>query len=256
MRESDIANVYVTQQFHPVSAAERGVLDAIIFLHEKRVLTQVIDSLSCDVRPKIEALVARENSAAPPLGFRRYSKIAGQSDEKKRQLDEALGNWARRFRLTDELNALGTVFPWVLQFGRAWCLGFPNYPQAMYVSYAVRSGPPPGLRLSIEGYPHPKERFNQWLDRIEPMLREWHSSARDQKLSGSSTLSNPDRYKWFVLMLCNNLSAEETADELNIPRLRKYSYRDSITGYALRKAVPKVCVELGVSWKALIENRL
>ena len=236
-----------------------------MLLHERGLLPGFLDALAPTAKRLSEPVVPKDHAGK----FVRYSELSSLTDERERLVQHELVEWARRFRLTENLSTHGACLPWALRFGRGFCEGSPRfwnghggYGRLVIATPNANDRPaaqtapeaPMPLRLMTVGWPNHKERFHAWAQRIRPFLRAWYRDAnRRQRISVPD--QNPDRYKWFALMLLGNLSAEKAVVELS--RLKPSDmYRPDITSYALRKAVPRVCQELGVSWKDLNENRV
>jgi hypothetical protein len=224
-------------------AAQRGVLTAIVGLHEDRTFTEVLDEFRASVLPKYRALEVTAAEIRPvtadssPLG-----RYIGYSAARRRQLaefDEALEHWARWFRLTHDLSKTGECLPWILDFARSRCERR-SFDVAPGRRRGKRGPPPWGWFLDP---PNPaKESFSRWAARIRPALKEWYSDARKRQQSRSyanPAKRNPDHFRWFVLHVCGGWKPRKIIDELTL----------RVDDDAVRKAIKTVCEALGLKRK-------
>ena len=237
--ESDGAlQAYLGAQFEPISSGARAVCDAILFLHEKRILTEILGSLSSDVLPRHQSHEAVLDSSAGSSSPEPYSQRSQTLRKAQLHFDEALCLWARRFRLTDDMTHYGAIFPWALQFGRACCFGRPHLP----------GGPRPlsTSPMPIVASPRADETFPEWAKRIRPELREWYKGVRanERAVSEPPRQRNPDRYQWFVLHVCGGLTSKKIAERVSLEDMRKAAHRDDISQDGIRKGIDIVRAEL------------
>lgn len=243
MGDENTASGYLTQQFHPVGAVERGVIDAILALHQQGIFTEVLDALGADVKPKYADLNRRELERND-LGFSSYQALSSAHDQARIIFDTSLTAWSRQFRLTQDSSQQGQSLQWALQFGQAWCLGVAAYPSI------------PGRESTRKvwlplkgGWPDPaREKFSIWEKRIKPSLRAWYDEVRNDQRSKISRQRNPDRYKWFVLAVCARYSYARITERMTKSDVVDSVHRKTklVSESAVAKGISKVCEELGI----------
>jgi hypothetical protein len=246
---------YLLQQFSLVSCPERSVLDAICLLDQKRVFTKVFDALKRDVIPGYNAKHQRitQPSAQEQTQIRRYSEGKQISLALERSFHEALSSWARQFNLTEDLRGGGPCLQWALDFGHACCMGDRRYPEALGSSKQVQQSPPYPLGL-LEYLPDPtEESFTAWYERAKPHMRAYYRQIKADSQRRVSGQRNPDRYLWFILSVCGEWSFSKIADELSLPKNRKWTFRP-VSDDAVRKGVHTVISELGLDRKVRRKN--
>jgi hypothetical protein len=215
--------------------AQRGVIDAILVLHDDGIFRTVLYALWAKwivINNPREAPVF-----GPPPDPPRYA--SSRVIQRHNEFEAALREWAQRFRLTQDLTRSGECFPWALDFGRAVCADKPFAPSAHYVK-GVKM-PPPGDWVSLNR-PKPDENFSDWEKRIRPSLKAWYKKCTRQ-IPKQSRQKNPDRYKWFVLHVCGDGSYDQIALSMSAIRAHRTW---AVTGEAVRKGIETVRTELEV----------
>lgn len=214
------------------SAAQFGVLKAIQELHRKKLFTKVLNELKRTVFPKYRALLERDEDEHDVLdpslylparrssGLGSYSSSAHNDATQKRkaagrEFEEALIKWARQFRLTCDQTDSGECPAWILDYGRNCCASNSVLPR-LNPPDPIQMHPPggPSLPAPLKG-----EQFPKWRSRINHFLRGYYVWARRFPLARpyrDPFKRKPDHYRWFVLSVCEGLSASEIADRLHL----------------------------------------
>jgi hypothetical protein len=216
------------------AAAQRGVVQAIVSLHDDQIFTGLLDDLLNSVFPKylaldspIEEAPVFNQPAAGQTAIGRYTKSSHVREQRNREFDNALHQWARRFRLTDNLARTGEPLSWILEFGRRTCKD-----RTFTIPSARPAGkrPPPPSGLPVD-WPKPNERCSEWLARIRPALRAWYQLTRKQQRSRSypdPAKRNKDHYRWFVLRVCGGITPGKITELLGIPAADESTIRKGI----------------------------
>jgi hypothetical protein len=225
-------------------AAQRGVLQAILSLHEDRKFTALLDDLCASVQPKYFALnlpIPQEPELgvppeAAPLGS--YARSSRDRRQRQAEYEDALQQWARRFRLTDDLTETGECLPWILDFGRRACED-----RSFTVPPGRRAGervPPPwGSAIPASG---PNEKLPEWFARIRPLALALRRAARQQQRSRpypDPAKRNPDHYRWFVLRVCGGLTPGKILERLNIHDADESTIRKAVKSVSSALGLPR-----------------
>jgi hypothetical protein len=227
-------------------AAQRGVLQAILELHERGIFTRLLDDFYSSILPKYFALnspvfeepVFGEQPEPVPIGS--YARSSRDRRQRQTEYEDALQLWARRFRLTRDETETGECLPWILDFGQARCEG-----RLIEVELKSRTGtrmPPPGGWVRLDEPNTSKENPSDWISRNTPALREHFRKVHERQRSRSypnPAKRKPDHYKWFVLRVCGGLKFQEIADAIGW----------SVGEDAVRNGVNTVRAALGVDRK-------
>jgi hypothetical protein len=201
-------------------AAQRGVLQAIVDLHNEGMFTAVLDDFYRSVLPRYFALDLPDPPLfnpvpKPQLPIGRYERRSRDRRQRLSEFEYELQQWARQFRLTHDWTKTGEPFPWILEFGRRACKD-----RTFTIPSVRRSGPrsSPPWGLPVDG-PKPDERFPAWLARIRRALRAWYSLMRKQRRSraySDPAKRNQDHYRWFVLRMCGDITPTKLLEVLEI----------------------------------------
>jgi len=154
--------------------AQRGVIEAILGLDQEGIFHAVLDHLLDCVYPRCLVLnspILEEPAFGPPPDPPRYAPHRAIRSQQQEDFDNALREWAQRFRLTQDLTETGECFPWALEFGRALCS---RKPVTLLSEPSVTTKMPPPGGWFISGPNPSKESFSPWRDRIDP---EWEAAS-------------------------------------------------------------------------------
>ena len=111
------------------------VVEAVLLLHERGLLPGFLDALAPTAKRLSEPVVPKDHAGK----FVRYSELSSLTDERERLVQHELVEWARRFRLTENLSTHGACLPWALRFGRGFCEGSPRGAKRQSVHRGVRT---------------------------------------------------------------------------------------------------------------------
>lgn len=228
--------------------AQNGVLAAIWVLDGTGKFTKILDDLRASVLPKYLDLwwpfAEVEGDALTPPTEKASSSYAAHSRDRVRRLkafEDALGNWARKFRLTSDLSATGEPLAWILEFGRALCSGrsYRVSPARTHSAARKETMPPPGRPLVPE--PNPKtENRSAYVRRVKDHLyAHYRAVYKKQRSNPLPAKRKPSHYEWFVLYYCDRQNPARIANMLNA----------LVQADAVRKGVGTVRTELGLGRK-------